>query len=493
MTLKSNRWFLAGGAACGIIFAGLLLVRLGILAFEAEPQLFDGRQRDSALGGQERWMAILQNDRRIGTAHSRIDPVESGYTLTETVRMRLNTMGLVQDLVLDSSGRLKADLSLDHFTFTLQSGRFTFAASGRVENDHLVCRVSSGEDKRTLRIPLAAPLYLPAGIFPALAQTAAVTDQERTFTVFDPATMSLETVTVSVEDRETIIVREAEVAARKVRLTFRGITQEAWLDDAGQVLLEKGLLGIRQEIISQEEALDPTSVTAGGDLTRVAAVATDRRLPDPTTLTQLTLELEGAELGRYLLSEGRQRLNGRRLSVYREDLADLPDRLSKGDLPEGVEAFLAPSAFVQADHPDIQSLARKLTDADGVPLVNLRRLVAWMQAHIERRPVLSVPSAVDTLRNRMGDCNEHAVLLAALARAAGLPAQVEAGLVHLDDRFYYHAWNRVYLGRWITVDPLFDQIPADVSHIRFVRGSTQQQLDLVGLLGNLRIRVIAMQ
>ena len=64
-----------------------------------------------------------------------------------------------------------------------------------------------------------------------------------------------------------------------------------------------------------------------------------------------------------------------------------------------------------------------------------------MYQNIQKRPVLSVPNALETLRNRVGDCNEHAVLLAALARAAGIPAQVEAGLVYQKGRFYYHAWN----------------------------------------------------
>jgi transglutaminase-like putative cysteine protease len=104
--------------------------------------------------------------------------------------------------------------------------------------------------------------------------------------------------------------------------------------------------------------------------------------------------------------------------------------------------------------------------------------------------VLSLPDALSTLENRVGDCNEHAVLLAALARAAGIPCRVEAGLAYLKGRFYYHAWNLVYLGRWITVDAVFNQIPADVSHIRFVTGSPSRQLDLMGIIGNIKLRVL---
>jgi transglutaminase-like putative cysteine protease len=90
----------------------------------------------------------------------------------------------------------------------------------------------------------------------------------------------------------------------------------------------------------------------------------------------------------------------------------------------------------------------------------------------------------------MGDCNEHAMLLAAMARAAKIPARVEAGLVYLKGRFYYHAWNLVYLGRWVSVDALFGQLPADVTHVRLVTGSQQQQLDLIGLIGKIKIDVV---
>jgi transglutaminase-like putative cysteine protease len=42
-------------------------------------------------------------------------------------------------------------------------------------------------------------------------------------------------------------------------------------------------------------------------------------------------------------------------------------------------------------------------------------------ANIKKTPVLSVPNALEVLNNKMGDCNEHAVLTAALLRAAGFP------------------------------------------------------------------------
>jgi len=115
--------------------------------------------------------------------------------------------------------------------------------------------------------------------------------------------------------------------------------------------------------------------------------------------------------------------------------------------------------------------------------IKAEKLVKWVNEEIEKRPVLSVPNALETLRKRVGDCNEHAVLLAALARAAGIPAEVEAGLVYQQGRFYYHAWNVLFLGTWVTADSVMGQLPADVTHIRFVQG-TDRQIDLIGIMGS---------
>jgi transglutaminase-like putative cysteine protease len=128
--------------------------------------------------------------------------------------------------------------------------------------------------------------------------------------------------------------------------------------------------------------------------------------------------------------------------------------------------------------------------ANDAPVVKVQKLVAWLRNNIEKRPVISLPDALSTLANRVGDCNEHAVLLTALARAAGVPCTVETGLVYLNGRFYYHAWNLTYLGRWITVDVLFGQIPADVTHIRFSGGTPERQLDLMKIIGKISLKII---
>ena len=101
-----------------------------------------------------------------------------------------------------------------------------------------------------------------------------------------------------------------------------------------------------------------------------------------------------------------------------------------------------------------------------------------------------IPDALTTLNTRMGDCNEHAALFAALARNAAIPTRIAAGVTFHEGAFYYHAWNEVCLAdMWYTVDTTKNQFPADLSHIKFVEGETSEQVKISALLGKLKIEI----
>jgi len=178
------------------------------------------------------------------------------------------------------------------------------------------------------------------------------------------------------------------------------------------------------------------------------------------------------------------------LTIRKESSSYLLPRKSSEEVMKGEKRHLESTPFIQSDHPEIQAKAREIVSPDDPAVVKARKLLTWVYKNIQKRPVLSVPNALETLRNRVGDCNEHAVLLTALARAAGIPAEVEVGLVYHKDRFYYHAWNVLYLGRWITADSVMEQLPADVTHIRLVRG-VEGQVDLIGIIGKMRLEVLS--
>ena len=55
-------------------------------------------------------------------------------------------------------------------------------------------------------------------------------------------------------------------------------------------------------------------------------------------------------------------------------------------------------------------------------------------------------------------------------------------------RFAYHAWAEVQVeSGWLSVDPTWAQLPADVGHLAFIRGGIGKQASLLRLMGKLTI------
>ncbi|MBA4424041.1 MAG: hypothetical protein C0390_13250 [Syntrophus sp. (in: bacteria)] len=247
------------------------------------------------------------------------------------------------------------------------------------------------------------------------------------------------------------------------------------------------------EKVTRQTARAGLEGAVSADLTELAAIPSSRPIEEPVSLKILKIRFEGLPESPFLLDGGRQAYRSGLLTIRSETPLD-PSLFSGGALVE-LSAFLKPTIFIQSDHLKIRQKLKEIVAPGDTSEIKVRKIVAWVHGNLEKRPVLSVPNALETLENRVGDCNEHAVLLAALARAAGIPAEVEAGVVYLRGRFYYHAWNVVYLsqwGGWVTADAVLGQMPADVTHVRFVRGDTEHQLDLLGLIGRVKIEILEM-
>ena len=119
----------------------------------------------------------------------------------------------------------------------------------------------------------------------------------------------------------------------------------------------------------------------------------------------------------------------------------------------------------------------------------------WVYANIEKESTVSIPSALEVLQNRRGDCNEHTILFAALARSVGIPTRVALGVVWSDrlDGFYYHAWPEVHVGRWIWMDPTLGQPIADATHVKLLTGGIDKWPELISFLGRLQIEVTELE
>ena len=478
--MRKTPYFWLAMAASLLIFMLLLALRLDLFN-RPEPMTPVPAGRQAA--AEDAWMEIYQGRQKIGFSHRRFAPTAEGFHLSDETFLRLNTMGMVQDVRLHTEGRLRRDMSLATFDFQLRSSLFDFQASGAVDGRTLRVTV----DGRRSEIPLQGPIFLSAGILNGLKYDALAAGRPLTFNVFDPTTMAQRPVKVTLAGRETIEVTGQPTKTRKLTVEFAGASGLAWVDGTGRVVREQGLMGIELRRSTREAALASLKGAPAADLTEMVAVPVRVSLDDRQRLTMLRLRVTGIEKTA-VLNGGRQQFADGILTVRRETVP-APGFLDT----TGQQAYLCASALVQSDHPKIRAAAAAVVRPEDPPAEKVRKLVAWVNANIEKRPVVSVPNALEVLTRRMGDCNEHAVLLAALARAEGIPTRVEAGLVYLRGSFYYHAWNSVWLDRWVTADALMNQLPADVTHLRLVGGDLAGQIDLMGIIGKIGLEVVEKQ
>jgi transglutaminase-like putative cysteine protease len=237
------------------------------------------------------------------------------------------------------------------------------------------------------------------------------------------------------------------------------------------------------------------------DLMQTAAVvpAITRRTPplppldDPRDVIRLRLRLEGADLSSLDLQGAGQSVDGDVIEI--RDARQIAAQRGDPDLAR----YLAPEPFIESDDPEIRAEAE--TAVRGVSGARARAevLTRYVNALLQKKPTISLPSAREVLRTKIGDCNEHTALFVAMARAIHLPARIAVGLAFAHGAFYYHAWPEVYIdegasrGLWLPVDPTFNQFPADTTHIRLVRGGLDKQAAIIPLLGRIQITVLDLE
>ena len=288
-------------------------------------------------------------------------------------------------------------------------------------------------------------------------------------------------------------VDERPVPAFRVDLSFGGLQTTSWVTDTGEVVREESPMGLLTVAESSERAVAmavPRGVQL--DLLEAAAVVpvSKQRIENPRDVQRLRLRLEGADLSSPDLQGVGQRVDGDVIEIL--DARGLVAAPGTADL----SVYLQPEPFIESDAPEIQAeAARVLTGITGVR-ERAERLTRHVNALLEKKPTVSLPSAVEVLRTRVGDCNEHTALFVALARAAGIPARISVGLVSVRSAFYYHAWPEIYVdegkgrGLWLPVDPTLNQFPADATHLRLARGGLDKQVAILPLIGRVKMTIL---
>ena len=505
-----------------ILGVAVLLVWVGVLGLHVRREYFKGEEvllteGARALAPSSMFYTIRMNDRAIGLSTSRLDTVPTGFVFEDMTRLDVPALGQMNRAMARSRVSLGPSLTVQDFEFELDSEVGRFTVFGETEGDSvLVVRVGAGGDASTSRIALTEPLVIPSALpFRLAASGRLEAGREFRAELFDPSVLATREIVIRVLERDTLIVPDSAaldansvwqaagwdtVPVWRIEEVIGDIATTSWIDEDGRMIRSESPLGFtiertEYELASQAWRVEAPDTLAGqgyGSLIESTAIASDAPIADGQFLEHLRVRLIGVELEGFDLAGGRQQLRGDTLTITTER----PQALAATwQLPYtgGGEAAqeLASTPLIQSTDARIVAQAREIAGGERDPARVSRLLNAWVYANLTKDITLSVPSAVQVLQARQGDCNEHTVLYVALARALGLPARTAVGLVSVNGRFYYHAWPEVWLNDgWVAVDPTLGQYPADATHLRFILGDLVRQVELIRLIGRLELDIV---
>jgi len=462
----------------------------------------------AAYGERARWSGIYYRGEKIGFSVSQMtERPEGGFKLQEDGQMIITLMGDSIASKLKTEVNVDPQYMLQNFSFSLDPGTGPIAIKGVLESPtRLSIKVASpggGERSRTidLKEPPVLSLNLPKRIL-AMGLTEGARHQIQ---IFDPATLTNGLATIEIGKREVVRILDRPMPAFRMEMAYAGITATSWITEVGEIVKEESTMGMVVIRESRERATAlAMSSEIKADMIETAAIQpeTKRNIEDAAGLLSLRLEFSGAAL-----PGTPEELNGAGQTVT-GNVVEIVDarNLKAGPIPDDIERALLSEPFIESDAPEIVAETAKALERVGENATARKKaelLVRYVNAALEKKPTMSIPSAVEVLRTRVGDCNEHTALYVAMARAAKIPSRVAIGLVSMRGAFYYHAWPEVFVGDaksttdgktgvWIPVDPTLNQFPADVSHVRMARGGFDRQAAILPLLGRAKIKVLDM-
>lgn len=185
------------------------------------------------------------------------------------------------------------------------------------------------------------------------------------------------------------------------------------------------------------------------------------------------------------------------------------EAIYKARLPDEVKPFLKPNTYINNEDSSVRSLVAHLGKKDpdfaetAIAYAHALELQQLVSKHISDKSLsVGFATASEAARSKAGDCTEHAVLLAAVARVQQIPSRVVAGLVYLpeydgtENIFGFHMWTQLYIqGKWRDFDAALPQYQNAPYRIALVESSldgdslTDISLGIMDMIGQLDITV----
>tara|TARA_B100001029_G_scaffold175022_1_gene175890 strand:+ start:169 stop:1323 length:1155 start_codon:yes stop_codon:yes gene_type:complete len=117
------------------------------------------------------------------------------------------------------------------------------------------------------------------------------------------------------------------------------------------------------------------------------------------------------------------------INLIRPDLK-IEDSGLVSDIPDDFDIYLEDEWLIEPSNLDVQNLANQLSNGtEGNVIQILKNIFDYIENNY-RYQKSSVPkSCPDTIVGKVGDCDDFSILFSSIARAAGIPAWLELGII----------------------------------------------------------------
>ncbi|MFQ6078857.1 MAG: transglutaminase family protein [Thermodesulfobacteriota bacterium] len=455
----------------------------------------------SNLGFREHWQGFFWYGEKIGFSHFRIEEARElpgAFKISSEAVIRFKMVGIKKETLLKEVDYVTPDLRLLRTSGEQKlDGKIRLVEAEVVDGGVRLKTEREGEWEERL-IPVEGPIYpsLAQYLYPPL-KGLDIGRQYR-YQIF-----SLQSREVMEVNQRVLAFKRSDLfegPAFEIKTRVSGINPKVWINMRGEMVFEMAgtLITAKEDESSAKRFIYESSLSKKDILLDYSVIKTDRVIPSPRELRELRLRLRGLEEPTLVISDERQRASIKRegdtpvveftVSIEKEGKGlalRLP--ISKREYAR----YLQPSYQIESRNREIIRRAEAILNGEKNSLLALTKLVHWVSDHLEDELVDSF-SALDALHTKKGECQAHTYLYTALCRAVGIPTKVVSGLVYVEEvGFLYHAWAESFIGYWIPVDPTFDQIPADATHIKLVEGESFRDLSpLVEVIGRLQATIV---
>ena len=414
------------------------------------------------------WQVIYLSGQRIGYAHSSTEPFEQdGKEMVRCItiaNMTIKRFG--QSLVMRTTliTEETADGELRKFSYeSANPPASSTSTMGTISGDTLKLKQTvdgkAKESTQAWRKEVKSPAYQDR----LLKESPLKKGESRSFEAFMPEFNKVATIKlVAGADLEDATLLEGKTRKLlKIKMTqsvLPGMVMNAFVDEAGEAIKTgTSMLGTEMAfyLVDKTEALKAIS---GSELDlAVSTLVKVKRIPNAhsTKSVKYRVTTKGKDAEGLLPSGESQKVTKVSDEVSEVTVIALPIPEKAAIKDVGAE-FLASTQYLQADDARVKEHANKAAGDETDPAKIARRMEKYVHEKLEKKNFsTAMASAGEVARTLEGDCTEHAVLLAGMLRAKGIPSRVVVGLVYVDSlsAFGGHMWTEANLdGHWIPLD-----------------------------------------